>query len=175
MAESKPMTIAKIVSGGQTGVDRGALAAALKLGFPYGGMIPKGRKAEDGIVPLEFAAMTESDSEDYRFRTRWNAEHSDATLIFSFSPMLEGGTQRTRQYCMNARKPYFIDNPTSPALANGKQKVSDWLAKVCKKNGGVPIVLNVAGARESKSPGIAAATENYVSRLIENEREVKAK
>ena len=160
------MTIAKIVSGGQTGVDRGALDAALRLGFPYGGMIPKGRKAEDGIVPLKFTAMTESDSEDYRFRTGWNAEHSDATLILSFTPTLEGGTQRTRQYCMNARKPYFIDNPTSPALAKGKQKVSDWLAKVCKKNGGAPIVLNVAGPRESKSPGIAEVTEAYVTKMI---------
>ena len=91
MVENEPMTIAKIVSGGQTGVDRGALEASLKLSFPYGGMIPKGRKAEDGIIPLEFANMTESDFEDYRFRTRWNAEHSDATLILSFTSMLEGG------------------------------------------------------------------------------------
>lgn len=171
----KCMIIEKIVSGGQTGVDRGALAAALKLGFPYGGMIPKGRKAEDGMVPLEFADMTESDSEDYRFRTRWNAEHSDATLLLSFSSMLEGGTLRTRQYCMNARKPYFVDNPSSPALSKGRPKVADWLAKVCKKNGGAPIILNVAGPRESKNPGIAEATENYVSRLIENDREVNAK
>lgn len=167
--DSDQMAIAKIVSGGQTGVDRGALAAALHLGFPYGGMIPSGRKAEDGIVPLEFTAMTESDSEDYRFRTRWNAEHSDATLILSFSPMLEGGTQRTRQYCMNARKPYFVDNPSSPALSKGSPKVVDWLTKVCKKNGGVPIVLNVAGPRESKCPGIAEATEAYISQLIERQ------
>ena len=124
------MVIARIVSGGQTGVDRGALAAALELGFPYGGMIPKGRKAKDGIVPLEFTAMTESDSEDYRFRTRWNAEHSDATLILSFTPMLEGGTLRTRQYCMNSRKPYFVDHPSSPAIAKGALKVSGWLDKV---------------------------------------------
>lgn len=185
------MTIAKIVSGGQTGVDRGAIAAypppagvrdpwgsehaersecrALKLGFPYGGMIPNGRKAEDGIVPLEFTAMTKSESDDYRFRTRWNAEHSDATLILSFSPTLEGGTQRTRQYCMNARKPYFVDNPSSPAIAKGTLKVAGWLDKVRKKNGGAPIVLNVAGPRESKTPGIAAATETYVARLIEDQ------
>ena len=132
-------------------------------------MIPSGRKAEDGVVPLKFAAMTESESEDYRFRTRWNAEHSDATLILSFTPTLEGGTQRTRQYCMNARKPYFVDNPSSPTIAKGKSKVADWLTKVCKKSGGAPIVLNVAGPRESKCPGIAEATENYISRLIEQQ------
>jgi len=163
------MTIAKIVSGGQTGVDRGALDAALRLCFPYGGMIPSGRKAEDGIVPLKFTAMTESESDNYRFRTRWNAEHSDATLILSFSPTIEGGTQRTRQYCMNARKPFFIDNPSSPTVTNGTLKVAEWLDKVCKKNGGAPIVLNVAGPRESKSPGISEATEAYVARLIEEQ------
>ncbi|MGN0852217.1 MAG: putative molybdenum carrier protein [Kiritimatiellia bacterium] len=161
------MSIAKIVSGGQTGVDRGALEAALKLGFPYGGMVPNGRKAEDGIVPLKFAGMTESDSDDYRVRTRWNAEHSDATLILAFSPALEGGTLRTRQYCMNARKPFFVDNPAAPATAKGVLKVAEWLDKVCRKNGGKPLVLNVAGPRESKSPGIAQATEAYVSQVIE--------
>lgn len=48
------MLIAKIISGGQTGVDRGALEAVLELGFPYGGLIPKGRVSEDGQVPLVF-------------------------------------------------------------------------------------------------------------------------
>ena len=46
------MLISKIISGGQTGVDRGAIEAALELGFPYGGLIPKGRLAEDGAVPV---------------------------------------------------------------------------------------------------------------------------
>ncbi len=63
------MLISKIVSGGQTGVDRGALVAALDLGFPYGGYVPKGRRAEDGIVPLEFSAMTEDTRKDYRQRS----------------------------------------------------------------------------------------------------------
>ena len=52
------MLISKIVSGGQTGVDRGAIEAALECGFPYGGLIPKGRLAEDGVVPLKFDKMT---------------------------------------------------------------------------------------------------------------------
>lgn len=110
------MYLAKIVSGGQTGVDRGALEAAVKVQFPYGGMIPKGRLSEDGSVPAKFECMIESDTEDYRFRTRWNVEHSDATLILSFAQELEGGTQRTRQYCMNVRKPFFTDNPSSPKM-----------------------------------------------------------
>ena len=166
-------TIGKIISGGQTGADRGAIAAALKAKFPYGGLIPKGRLAEDGRVPLRFRCMEEADTEDYRFRTRWNAEHSDATLILAFDPKLEGGTQRTRQYCMNVRKPYFVDNPSDPKMDGDRLAVFTWLEKVVKKNKGQPLVLNVAGPRESKSPGLAKATDEYITRLlVEQERNV---
>ena len=158
--------IAKIVSGGQTGADRGAIEAALKAGFAYGGLVPKGRLAEDGCVPAKFTAMEEADTEDYRFRTRWNAEHSDATLILAFSDQLEGGTQRTCQYCMNARKPVFVDNPNTPTTDGDQLAVFKWLAKVSKKIGGRPIVLNVAGPRESKEPGLAAAVEKYILQVI---------
>ena len=164
-------TIGKIISGGQTGADRGAIAAALKAKFPYGGLIPKGRLAEDGRVPLRFRCMAEADTEDYRFRTRWNAEHSDATLILAFDTKLEGGTQRTRQYCMNVRKPYFVDNPSDPKMDGDCLAVFTWLEKVVKKNKGQPLVLNVAGPRESKSPGLAKATDEYITRLlVEQER-----
>ena len=159
-------SIAKIVSGGQTGADRGAIEAAFDAKFPYGGLIPKGRLAEDGRVPLRFRCMEEADTEDYRFRTRWNAEHSDATLILAFDPKLEGGTQRTRQYCMNVRKPVFIDNPSDPKTDGDRLAVFKWLEKVCRKNGGKALVLNVAGPRESKEPGLAAEVEKYVARLI---------
>lgn len=77
------MLISKIVSGGQTGVDRGALEAAYELGFPYGGLIPKGRLAEDGIVPEKFDQMEVAFRKEYLFRTEWNVTHSDATLIIS--------------------------------------------------------------------------------------------
>ena len=165
------LMIGKVISGGQTGADRGALEAALKAGFAYGGLVPKGRLAEDGCVPAKFTAMVEADTEDYRFRTRWNAEHSDATLILAFSDQLEGGTQRTRQYCMNARKPVFVDNPNTPTTDGDRLVVFKWLAKVCKKNGGRPLILNVAGPRESKEPGLEAAVESYVARLISEEVE----
>lgn len=46
----------KIVSGGQTGVDRAGLEAAIAIGLPYGGWVPKGRIAEDGTVPRESGA-----------------------------------------------------------------------------------------------------------------------
>ena len=77
------MLISKIVSGGQTGVDRGAIEAALELGFPYGSLIPKGRLAEDGIVPEKFDKMTIAVRKDYLFRTEYNVGHSDATLVIA--------------------------------------------------------------------------------------------
>ncbi len=165
------LMIGKVISGGQTGADRGALEAALKAGFAYGGLVPKGCLAEDGCVPAKFAVMEEADTEDYRFRTRWNAEHSDATLILAFSDQLEGGTQRTRQCCMNARKPVFVDNPSAPATDGDRLAVFKWLAKVCRKNGGRPLVLNVVGPRESKEIGLAETVERYVARLIESQAE----
>ena len=45
-----PTGLVKIVSGGQTGVDRGALDAALAAGFPCGGWCPADRRAEDGSI-----------------------------------------------------------------------------------------------------------------------------
>jgi len=77
------MVIAKIVSGGQTGVDRGALEAAVELGFPYGGLVPKGRRAEVGVVPETFDQMTEAPFESYVYRTEQNVANSDCTLIIS--------------------------------------------------------------------------------------------
>lgn len=74
------MLISKIISGGQTGVDRGALEAALEAGFPYGGLIPKGRMAEDGQVPLCFDRMEVSYKKDYLFRTEWNVTHMSLEL-----------------------------------------------------------------------------------------------
>ena len=75
---ASPMLISKIVSGGQTGVDRGAPGAALDLGFPYGGYVPKGRRSEDVIVPYEFSAMTEDTRKDYLHWTELNVANSDA-------------------------------------------------------------------------------------------------
>ena len=160
----KKMQIAKIISGGQTGVDRGAIAAALELGFPYGGLIPKGRRAEDGIVPLEFAAMTEDTRKDYLHRTELNVVDADATLILSLSSTLTGGTKRTADFCAKHGKPYWIDNPEHPKETDRGLELLQWTES---KFGGRGIVLNVAGPRESKAPGIQEKTKAFIKRLIE--------
>jgi hypothetical protein len=76
-------TLEKIISGGQTGVDRGALDAALEASFPCGGWCPKGRKAEDGPIPARYP-LKEMDGPAYRLRTERNVRDSDGTLILFF-------------------------------------------------------------------------------------------
>ena len=70
----------KIVSGGQTGVDRAALDAALALGIPCAGWCPRGRRAEDGEIPRRYP-LRETPLPNYEQRTEWNVRDSDATLV----------------------------------------------------------------------------------------------
>ena len=137
--------IQRIVSGGQTGVDRAALDAALALGIPCGGWCPKGRKAEDGPIPDRYP-LAETPSARYAQRTRWNVRDSDATLILSPEP-LEGGTALTLERARALNRPVFIADPFAP---NAARAVRAWLQRAR------PATLNVAGPRESQHPGIHA-------------------
>ena len=91
------MKISKIISGGQTGVDRAALDAAISLGLEHGGFCPKGRVAEDGIIPVEYK-MDELDTEEYSVRTMKNVQCSDGTLILH-QGKITGGTTLTDEFC----------------------------------------------------------------------------
>ena len=173
------MLISKIVSGGQTGVDRGALEAAFDLGFPYGGLIPKDRLAEDGIVPLKFDQMEESSRKDYLYRTEWNVVHSDATLIITpyddehpdGQSALSGGTKKTYNFAKKHTKPCLtIFNMRA---ANNVDDTLCWLKRVkgtCGLKDGV--VLNVAGPRESKRKGVQAMTYRFITALIREDASV---
>lgn len=133
----------RIISGGQTGVDRGALEAALALGIEQGGWCPKDRLSEDGTIPSRYA-LQELESRDYAVRTRENVLDSDATLIL-FEGKLQGGTLLTQRLARRLRRPSLavrLDQPWSPAA------VRDWLGRES------PGTLNVAGPRESSRPGI---------------------
>ncbi len=145
----------RMVSGGQTGVDRGALDAAIALGIPHGGWCPRGRLAEDGRIPGRYE-LRETASADYPKRTEQNVVDSDGTLIVSRGP-LSGGTLLTWQLAEKHFKPCLvvdIDRPHSP------EQVGQWLA-ACRIR-----VLNVAGPRESQHPGIAAQTTELIARLF---------
>lgn len=133
----------KIVSGGQTGVDRAGLDAALKAGIPIGGYCPEGRLAEDGRIPDRYPLM-EMAGGGYSDRTEKNVAASDGTLILNMGRLTDG-TLLTAECAEKYNKPCLIlhleDNPRTSALA-------DWLVRNKIR------ILNVAGPRESKLPGI---------------------
>ena len=139
-----------IVSGGQTGADRGALDAALASGVPCGGYCPRGRRAEDGPIPERYGGLVETESEDPAQRTERNVRDSDATLILSWGTPL-GGTALTERLARRFDMPVLVVDlePIPPDAAAAA--IREWLAATR------PRVLNVAGPRQSQAPGIAAA------------------
>ena len=144
----------KIVSGGQTGVDRAGLAAAMSFSIQTGGWAPMGRIAEDGVVPEGFYTLKEYPKPGYRARTRANVEDSDATLILVDEVPLTGGTALTAVWAAKVGRPCKV---VCLADADAAEQIRDWmlsLEDVVRPGATDPVVLNVAGPRESKSPGI---------------------
>src|SRR3990170_5614735 len=138
------MSLAKIISGGQTGVDRGALDAALDKRFPCGGWCPAGRLAEDGPIDRAYP-MSEMDHGSYGERTRQNIINSDGTLIVHFGP-LEGGTKVTLQNCIHLKKPYELINAQEISETRAAELVTRFIESFSINT------LNVAGPRQSKVP-----------------------
>ncbi|MFP5348610.1 MAG: putative molybdenum carrier protein [Gammaproteobacteria bacterium] len=144
-------TPVKIISGGQTGVDRAALDAARLCGIAIGGYCPKGRRAEDGPVPAHYP-LTELRTADYPTRTRRNARAADATLILTRGP-LSGGSAYTARIARQLEKPLrVVDLSARPRVA----PVRAWLSANAVR------VLNVAGPRESKAPGIYRQAKRFL-------------
>ena len=137
----------KVISGGQTGVDRAALDAAIAVGLDYGGFIPLGRKAEDGFIDLRYTKLIELSAAAYGARTERNVIEGDATLIFTAGKP-DGGTKLTIKLLKKYCKPYFLIYLPITKENEVVEQVKNWLCKL------EPRVLNVAGPRESKSPGI---------------------
>jgi hypothetical protein len=149
------MTLKRIVSGGQTGVDRGALKAGLGAGVPVGGWCPRGRRAEDGAIPDMFP-LHETESADYRPRTRLNVRDSDGTLILAPTPELTGGTALTKKLALAAGKPLLV---VELGETDGLQTAVRWIKST-------PIaVLNVAGPRESLAPGIEQSAQDFIASM----------
>ena len=134
----------KIVSGGQTGVDQGGLAAALDCGTPCGGWCPEGRQSECGAIP-EIYPVCELRGAGYSDRTLRNVRDSDGTAIIFFDT-LEGGTQLTTTYCIQESKPYVLIDASVIILADAGALITNFIAAHQIR------VLNVAGPRASKWP-----------------------
>lgn len=131
----------RIISGGQTGVDRAALDAAQALGLPCGGFCPRGRRAEDGGIPTHYP-LIELKSPAYAARTRANVAAADATLVLvPHAPA--GGTKLTVQWCFRLAKPVLVLRPQEDGAL---ERALAWIAVI------KPAVLNVAGPRASEWP-----------------------
>lgn len=146
--------ISKIVSGGQTGADLGAIEAALYCELPWGGWIPKGRKCEVGAIPDRFDKFQEMTSIDYLKRTEANVADSDATLIFTCGK-LSGGSKRTMDYALKYKKPVLHIAIDQYSKTDVVRFIKRWFAgDITEPTPPKGCVLNVAGSRESKNPGV---------------------
>lgn len=149
--------IEKIVSGGQTGVDRAALDLAIELSMDYGGWCPKGRIDEYGLIPIKYSKLKEvagnfeNEFFNYSMRTISNIRDSDGTLIIvptmPLPERIKDGTLLTLKEVESRKKPNLLISADED-IVNNIQKIRDWTELHQIK------ILNVAGPRESSSPGI---------------------
>jgi hypothetical protein len=145
----------KIISGGQTGVDRAALDVALELSLPCGGWCPRGRRAEDGVIPAIYP-LQETDSDEYAPRTARNVLDTDATLVITRGEPTRG-TALTVEIAKRAKRPYRI---VDLAHATDASAVRRWLLQEHVAT------LNVAGPRESSCSGIYDEALTFLRDLL---------
>ena len=145
----------KIISGGQTGVAKAALDVALELGIPSGGWCPKGRKAEDGPIDPKYP-LRETNSPNCALRTEKNVREADGTLILTKGPV-SGGTALTVQLAVQFKKPHLI--------IHLYDKIDPFVVREWGEKNKIEI-LNVAGPRESKVPGIHDQAVEFLSKVL---------
>jgi hypothetical protein len=145
----------KLISGGQTGVDRAALDVAIALGIPHGGWCPAGRLAEDGRIPAHYQ-LEETDAPEYHVRTERNVREADGTLVICAGPPT-GGTALTCRLARTYAKPLLVWNLDGDLDAAA---VRQWLRDHAIAT------LNVAGPRESTTPGIYARARDGLRELL---------
>jgi hypothetical protein len=151
--------ITTIVSGAQTGADRAALDAATACGVAFTGWVPRGRAAEDGVIPAHYAGLRETAADEPAVRTELNVRDSDGTLIISHGK-LHGGSRHTLDVAHRLGRPVLhldldrLDADAAVATA------AEWVAAHSIR------CLNVAGPRASGDARIYAATFAVVSALL---------
>jgi Circularly permutated YpsA SLOG family len=148
--------VLKVISGGQTGVDRAALDAALACGLPVAGWCPGGRRAEDGVIAARYP-LIETPSIKYPQRTAWNVRDSDATLILTLRE-LDSGSKLTAEVAKRLGKPCLVVSLSSYPETVHLEELLPWTVDQA--------VLNVAGPRESRCPGIYPRAFGFLVRLF---------
>lgn len=158
--------ISRVISGGQTGSDRGALDAAIASNIDHGGHCPAGRRAEDGEIP-ECYQLVETESKDYPPRTALNIKEADATLILSKNSLFDRGTGLTLKLVKDMNKPYVKLNIGTALDSKLADTLCDWLIKLrgIKKR---DLIINVAGPRESRLPGLQATVKEFLTNVFKS-------
>ena len=166
--DSPDHMLRKIVSGGQTGVDRAGLDAALQHGLPIGGWCPRGRRAEDGRIP-DCYPLLETVARSYAVRTRWNVRDSDGTLIVAMNE-ISAGTRLTVTSARKAGKPLQIVKlrvdsaqmlmTTENSRTDQIESVVEWIHRHRIR------VLNIAGPRGSSHQCVYAESRSFVCELL---------
>ncbi len=140
------MPLKKIVSGGQTGADIAGIDAAIAHKIPYGGWLPKGRLTEDGPLPAKYD-LEEMPTESYPKRTAQNVIDSDGTVIFTHGT-LTGGSLLTRKKAVQHGRPVLHLDLERLTNEEAMHALVDFIEQNDIE------VLNVAGSRGSKDPGL---------------------
>jgi Circularly permutated YpsA SLOG family len=132
----------KIISGGQTGVDRAALDVALKHGIEAGGWCPTGRLDEFGRIPDRYP-LQELEGGGFTERTLQNVKDSDGTIII-YAGKLSGGTEQTVRFCVEQQRPCELIDASKVSSDYAATLISDFIRKHKID------ILNVAGPRHSE-------------------------
>ena len=149
------MKALKIISGGQTGVDRAALDVALRHGIECGGWCPAGRLDEFGKIPDHYPVQ-ELQGGGFTERTLQNVKESDGTVAI-YSAELRGGTEQTVCFCVELKRPHHLIDASKISAEGAAKLIGDFVRKN-KIN-----ILNVAGPRQSEWPEGYA----YASRAVD--------
>ena len=143
-----------LISGGQSGADRAALDWAMEQGIRHGGWCLRRRKTEDGVL-AECYRLQETPDAGYLQRPEWNVRDSDATLIFTLTDRMDGGSKRTSAFAESVGKPWLHVRPGVHPK---------YVARFLNRHG--VRTLNVAGKRESSAPGIGDLVRQTLSQAV---------
>jgi hypothetical protein len=159
----------KLLSGGQSGVDRGVLDVGLARGVDYGGWCPKGGWAEDFPEPpgllTKYPRLKETPLADPAQRTEWNVRDADACLIVvdAGGVAVSPGTALASELAQRYGKPLFVADLREPDII---ERAAHWLCAQ-RATFGAGFVLAIGGPRESEAPGIYSRATRFIGALID--------